>query len=91
MRWFSRRSQPEAPKGRHAAGRVTPVRVISTLPVEPASTLPLELPPTLPREPVPALGSGVHLGFADGSRHELSPGDPRVMAFRAVARTLVGI
>ncbi|MGB2839694.1 MAG: hypothetical protein WBC76_07665 [Actinomycetes bacterium] len=35
--------------------------------------------------------SGVHLGFADGSGYELAPGDPRITAFRAVARTLVGI
>jgi hypothetical protein len=41
--------------------------------------------------PLLPTGSGVHLGFADGSEHELTPGDPRVGAFRAVARTLVGV
>jgi len=37
------------------------------------------------------MASGVYLGFSDGSGHELAVGDPRVSAFRAVARTLVGV
>ncbi len=86
MRWLARRTPPLAPKGRHAAGRTTPPRVTPAF----VSAVPSVPPPVSAQLPVRA-GSGVHLGFADGSRHELAPDDPRVTAFRAVARTLVGV
>jgi len=99
MRWFSRRSQPVAPKGRHAAGRAGPAETVSTTDVfatTPAASPSVRPPAAVPvadrheAAPVPP-GSGVHLGFADGGEHELAVGDPRVTAFRAVARTLVGV
>jgi hypothetical protein len=99
MRWFSRRSQPVAPKGRHAAGRAGPAETVSTPDV--FATTPVAWPSVRPLVAAPVgdcheaapvqPGSGVHLGFADGGEHELASGDPRVTAFRAVARTLVGV
>lgn len=87
MRWFRR--QPEAPpKGRHATGRPLPVAPVHPLPA------PTQLPAPALAQPAQVSerpASGVHLGFSDGSDLELSVGDPRVGAFRAVARTLVGV
>jgi hypothetical protein len=34
------------------------------------------------------VGSGVHLGFGDGSMLELAPGDSRTATFRALADSL---
>ncbi len=102
MRWLSRRSPEAPPKGRHAAGRPTPTiqappTQTSAAPGVPpqqgseylleAAPAPDHAPPAAAPEPA---RSGVYLGFADGSGHELAAGDPRVGAFWAVARTLVG-
>ena len=103
MRWLSRRSSEAPPKGRHAAGRPTPktqapptlTSAAPGVPPQQGSESLLEVAPALDRAILPAPASaparsGVYLGFADGSGHELAAGDPRVGAFRAVARTLVG-
>jgi hypothetical protein len=91
MLWTRRRVRE--PQGRHRAAATTAVQPVPVppvpvqpAPVRPAPVLAPHVPPSTSAEP----GSGVHLGFADGSALELGSGDPRVGAFRAVARTLRG-
>lgn len=101
MRWLSRRTPQAIPRGRHAAGASTAARTFIPAEVIPAAATPVDVvavpapgagvasePPPVPEPDLER--SGVHLGFADGSEHELTPGDPRVGAFRAVAVTLAG-
>jgi hypothetical protein len=94
MRWLSRRTPQATPRGRHAAGATAAARLVVATEVVAAEVVTAPaLISEVAAEPPPVpdrAGSGVHLGFADGSEHELTPGDPRVGAFRAVARTLVG-
>lgn len=72
MRWTKRAGRE--PRGRHRAA----VPGTGAGPAPPVLT---------PMWSTPA-GSGVYLGFDDGSLVELAPADPRVGTFRAVARTL---
>jgi hypothetical protein len=98
MRWLSRRTPQAAPRGRHAAGQSTGPPAGKAVAFVASSVMPdpvpVEPPPQVLPEPasmpMPVTGSGIHLGFTDGSDLELTAGDPRVGAFRAVARTLVG-
>lgn len=106
MRWLSHRTPQATPRGRHAAGASTTPRTFIPAEAIPAGVIPAAATPVdVVAVPAPGAGvasepppvpepdlerSGVHLGFADGSEHELTPGDPRVGAFRAVAVTLAG-
>jgi hypothetical protein len=74
VRLFRRRS------GRHAAPRPEPPPAPATHPAEPR----LAPPPTGPVQPY----GQVRLGFSDGSAVTLSSDDPRVRAFRALAREI---
>jgi hypothetical protein len=91
MLWTRRRGRE--PRGRHRAAVTT---AVPPVPAPPVTVLPVPVQPVPVLAPhVPASapverGSGVHLGFADGSALELASGDPRVGTFRAVARTLRG-
>lgn len=84
MLWTRRRVRE--PQGRHRAG---PASVVAPTPPEPVRLQPVPAP-LAPAPTRVAAGSGVHLGFRDGSALELASGDPRIGAFRAVARTLRG-
>ena len=87
MRLFRRRA------GRHAAPRPEPDALLAPAPASPA---PAAAAPAVAREariPLPPTGpvvpyGQVRLGFQDGSAVTLSPDDPRVRAFRALAREL---
>ena len=91
MRLFRRRA------GRHAAPRPEPDTGVLTRPVAPpsAGTAATAGAAGTARERIapPPTGSvqpygQVRLGFSDGSAMMLSPDDPRVRAFRALAREL---
>ncbi len=97
MRWFSRRADPPT-RGRHAAGAhpvVTPTAPAPALrdkpQPEPEVHTPPAASPSVPSAVLPAAplaGSGVHLGFGDGSALELGVADSRAATFRALAASL---